>query len=129
MKRAFSLIELLVVIALVSILLAVVTVSYSTIQRRSRDSRRLSDLKAIQNGLEQYYADSNGSYPDAPCSSVGETYLPSGLPTDPKSGLPYSEDCHITGYCVCAPLEVTAGNATADCLGTTGTWQCITQLQ
>lgn len=130
-RPAFSLIELLVVIALIGILVAVATVSYSTIQKRSRDSRRVTDLKSIQQGLEQYYADNNSSYPASPCSSAGVVYFPSGtLPTDPKTGAVYPENCTTTGYCICAGLEVTAGNAALnDCSGTTGTFYCIKNTQ
>ena len=128
-KRAFSLIELLIVISIIGILIAVATVSYSTVQKRSRDSRRITDLKAVQQGLEQYYPDHNSSYPTSPCSSVGVSYLPSGMPTDPKTGLAYSESCTVAGYCVCAGLEVTAGNSTTDCGTTSGTWYCIHNTQ
>ncbi|EKD67903.1 MAG: hypothetical protein ACD_48C00158G0005 [uncultured bacterium] len=130
-RPAFSLIELLVVIALIGILVAVATVSYSTIQKRSRDSRRVTDLKTIQQGLEQYYTDTNSSYPSSPCSSAGVIYFPSGsLPANPKTGDPYPENCTTTGYCICAELEVTVGNAAAnDCTGTTGTFYCIKNTQ
>lgn len=127
-RKAFSLIELLIVIALIGILTAVATVSYSTIQKRSRDSRRISDLKAIQHGLEQYFSDNTSTYP-SPCTAVGTTYLPTGLPVDPKTGLAYVQECNIGSYCVCASLEVDRGNATTDCTGTTGTFYCIYQMQ
>ncbi len=46
-----------------AILTAVATVSYTNVQQKSRDGKRKSDLAAIQQALEVFYAD-NGAYPD-----------------------------------------------------------------
>lgn len=62
-KRAFTLIELLVVISIIAILMAVATVSYTNAQEKGRDNRRKSDLKAVQQALELYFAQ-NGKYPN-----------------------------------------------------------------
>lgn len=53
-KKGFTLIELLVVIAVISILTAVVLVSLSNARSRTRDTRRVTDLKALQTALELY---------------------------------------------------------------------------
>lgn len=60
--KGFTLIELLVVISIIAILLAVATVSYTNSQEKGRDSRRKSDLKAVQQALELYFQQ-NGKYP------------------------------------------------------------------
>lgn len=131
-RRAFSLIELLVVIALIGILVAVATVSYTTIQKRSRDSRRTTDLKAVQQAFEQYYANSNASYPGN-CTGLDATYLPNGMPQDPQSGISYADEttsaCTLTSYCFCVPMEVNVGNATQNCLGQEGRYYCIRNVQ
>ena len=61
-KRGFTLIELLVVIIIISILVAIATVSYTNAQRKGRDSKRKADLKAVQQSLEVYFQ-TNNKYP------------------------------------------------------------------
>lgn len=55
MKKAFTLIELMVTIAIIAILTVVATVSYNSIQQRSRDSQRQNDLNQLKLGLTTYY--------------------------------------------------------------------------
>lgn len=127
--RGFTLIELLVVIALIGILTAIATASYSTMQKKARDSRRISDMKAFQNGMEQYYADNNSSYL-AGCA-IGVTYFPSKF-VDPKTGLAYSPaaTCTASGYCFCVKMEIESGNEQATCDGVTpGTYYCVRNRQ
>ena len=62
LKRGFSLIELLVVITIIAILIGAGTVSYNNAQQKGRDGKRKSDLKSIQQALEQYFQ-ANGKYP------------------------------------------------------------------
>ena len=123
MKKGFTLMELLIVIAIIGILISVSVASYSSAQKKGRDARRHQDLKAVQNAWEQYYADNNASYPGtttpATCTAVSATYLPNGLPVDPKSGtttIPYQSSCTSTSYCFCANLEGEA-NSRTDCNG------------
>ena len=136
-KRGFTLLELLVVIAIIAVLISMATVSYSSAQRKSRDSKRKQDLKAVQAALEQYNADNSGSY-IVGCTP-GATYLPAGMPTDPKTGVAYtgsafSASCATTAtYCLCAALEGET-NSTTGCDGTsppagyTGAF-CVHNLQ
>jgi len=133
-RRGFTLLELLIVIAIIGILVAMGTVSYSTAQKRARDSKRQGDLKAIQNAFEQYYSKNNGNYPSS--CSVDTTYLPGGMPKDPKTGGAYSGGCSTSGYCFCTPipLELGGGNATGRSgtvcnFSTTGTYFCVKNLQ
>ena len=60
--KAFTLLELLVVIAIIGLLSSVVLASVNDVREKSRDARRLSDMRQLQTALEFYY-DSNGSYP------------------------------------------------------------------
>lgn len=61
-KKGFTLIELLVVVAIIAILSSLILVSVDTIKTKSRDSRRMSDIGEIRNGLNLYFTDTN-SFP------------------------------------------------------------------
>lgn len=122
MKKAFTLLEMLIVLGIIAVILSVLTVSYATAQKKSRDAKRKGDLKGIQNALEQYYSSCEYSYPNGTslnppvtCAAApGVNFLPT-MPVDPKTGVAYSytsdgsifslctvslESDAITGYCV-----------------------------
>ena len=63
-RKGFTLIEMLIVIALIGILAGVVisVINIPKTQARSRDSKRVGDIKRIQTALELYFAD-NRKYP------------------------------------------------------------------
>ena len=68
LKKGFTLIELLIVIAIVGIMTALVTTNLQSARSRARDTRRKSDLRAIEQSLRLYYNDQKkfptGSSPD-----------------------------------------------------------------
>jgi prepilin-type N-terminal cleavage/methylation domain-containing protein len=131
-QSGFTLLELLVVISIIGILTALAAVSYSTAQSRARDSRRHGDLDGVQKGLEQYYQSNNSSYPtQANCYPAAmASYLPNGIPKDPRTGVTYSISCTATTYCMCAAMEsATDTNANANCAGTAGVFYCVHNLQ
>lgn len=88
--RGFTLIELLVVIAIIGILSSVVLASLNSARQKSRDARRVSDVKQLQLALELYF-DANSNYPTAitVANFVTPGYI-SAIPTDPVSGSGYS---------------------------------------
>lgn len=108
-NRGFSLLELLVVIGIIAILTALGTVSFTTAQKKTRDSRRLSDLKEIQNALETYHA-VNGAYPGGayPGGIDDLEYFSGGsVPVDPKKNIPYIPESYGADiYSICADLEM-----------------------
>ncbi len=95
-NRGFTLIELLVVIAIIGMLSSVVLASLNSAREKSRDARRIADLKQVQTALELYFDDqSNPEYPDALSSLASGGYL-STVPTDPRTGSAYGYD-NLTG--------------------------------
>ncbi len=67
-KCAFTLIELVVVISILAILSGVLVPRVSNHMKAARDARRLADIKAIRNAVEQYHMD-KGEYPRANTNS------------------------------------------------------------
>lgn len=61
-KAGFTLIELLVVIAIIGLLASVVLLALNSARQKSRDAKRLADVRQIASALELYYNDMNG-YP------------------------------------------------------------------
>jgi len=62
---AFTLIELLVVISIIALLSSLSIIALNSARAKSRDARRLSDVKQISTALEMYYG-TNGNYPSLP---------------------------------------------------------------
>lgn len=128
----FSLIELMVVISIIAILVALGSVSFTTAQKKGRDSRRRADMKATQNAFEQYFA-VNGNY--ATCNTMAQPngeFLPGGLPEDPRPGWGSGYACsgNANTYCVCALLENESGNATnSNCSFGDGDYFCVENQQ
>ena len=61
-KDGFTIVELLVVVVVIAILASITIVSYSGIQEKAKDVRRVTEVKSIQDALEFYYMD-RGVYP------------------------------------------------------------------
>ncbi len=122
----FTLIEMLIVIVVIVILSSAILVGLPSIQRGARDSRRLSDLRQVQNGLELYFSKCGyypgNAQPGTPCSafagSAGDwTALAAALagsnigvnkvPNDPTSGRNYFYAASLNGssYVIGAQLE------------------------
>ena len=93
-NKGFTIIELLIVVAIIALLVTLVIVSLRGSRIDSRDSKRLADLKQIQNAIELYFIDeaTPRGYP-VPSTweeffSILEPYM-SGMPTDPNSSGDY----------------------------------------
>jgi len=71
-NKGFTLIELLVVIAIIGLLSTLAVVALNSARQKSRDSKRVADIKQIQTALELYFADNNG-YPTGSAINLGES--------------------------------------------------------
>ena len=98
-QRGFTLIELLVVIAIIGLLSTLAIVALSNARQKSRDARRVSDIKQIQTALELNYNDAN-SYPASLTFGTGAiafggtTYM-AIIPNNPT---PADGSCGATEY-------------------------------
>jgi len=99
MKKSFTLLEMLIVLGIIATILSVLAVSFTTTQKKSRDAKRRGDIKALQNGLEQYYSVCHYVYPTSTseeslddsitCEAEDAVIIPV-VPKDPKTGESYT---------------------------------------
>lgn len=121
MKKGFTLVEILVVIAIMLILLGIVLESITSAQAKTRDNKRISDIKSLQLALEQFF-DANNQYPssldDTINGGLAPAYIPN-IPTDPSTHSFYDYSKTGTGYSFClgAQLEATATSTRSDNAG------------
>ncbi len=91
--RGFTIIELLVVMAIIAILASGMLALFTSTQEKSRDTRRMEDVRELQKALSLYYIDNN-QYPAAASTidltgsdSVSTTLVNAGtipaIPRDP----------------------------------------------
>ena len=90
-QKGFTLVELLIVIIIIGILATLVIVTFTGVQQKARDSKRQTDLNALDAHVSAFYAQ-YGFYPtlaDLQSATFLSTYMkgfdPSAL-TDPKGG-------------------------------------------
>ena len=76
-NRGFTLIELLVVISITSVLSSIVFAPFNIARGRSRDAKRISELKSIKSGLDLYSEDHSGCYPDGNALSTDNNSIAS----------------------------------------------------
>ena len=116
--RGFTLLEMLVVISIIGVLVGVGAVSYSTAQKKARDTKRNMDLKAVQNCMEQNYSVNNSQYEeltggidDVPIQCGDNKTLQVKDPLSPTQV--YSVDSSSTlDYTISATLEIGGGSLT-----------------
>ena len=112
-RKGFTLLELLVSISIIGVLVSLGVASYSTAQKKARDSKRQGDLRTIQNAMEQYYSVCGYKYPTGipgPASPItcptGSVQVLEAYPVDPKTATPYPcSGCSATSYTISATGE------------------------
>lgn len=125
-KQGFTLIELMVSISIIAILTALATISFTSAQRKARDSRRAQDIKILQLAAEQYASQGGSVYPGTtvvPWVLAGQTIL-EVMPSEPKTNYtPYSLNIGTTSYCICASMEnpISGNSSSNTCTFTGGT--------
>jgi type II secretory pathway pseudopilin PulG len=134
----------LVVIAIIGVLASIVLASLNSARRKSRDARRITDIKQIQLALELYYDGQSPTpqypevKPDCPNEAYGLKALSDGgyipqVPRDPNA----SPNCYRytantgtrTTYHLGATLEETTNpalNSDKDCNSITNSPVCMT---
>lgn len=145
-NKGFTLIELLVVIAIIGVLASIVLASLNSARRKSRDARRIVDIKQIQLALELYFDGQGSQYPAASITCDTSTaygletlvtngYIPQ-VPRDPSA----SPNCYKyaaastgarTTYHIGTSLEDTSNpalSADKDCRSDGTAPLCVTGL-
>lgn len=141
--KGFTLVELLVTITIIGILATIGVATYTRVQARARDGRRKADMATIQNALEMYASENNGSYPSRAGwarSTDGDDWIPNLRPTFIKAipketyhqtSYPYqyrndgtSQAC-TGGYLLRAYLETEGGQSCSCGSYGGGGWYCV----
>lgn len=137
--RGFTLIELLVVIAIIGLLSTVIAAPITEARKKGRDSKKISDLRAMVTALNIYNDDNGGVYPPD-LSALVPRYMPnlpsaasaSSIGRDKYMYVAYQEDGRTVAYHLGVKLESgnQALNDDADCGGMgasplTGNTACV----
>jgi len=124
-NRGFTLIELLIVITVIGLLSSIILVGLGGVRTRGRDTRRIADLRQVQNALELYF-DRQRTYPNVTTWTGLETELRNqgiltsagGLAQDPINNTTYFYDYRSgsggLNYVLRARLENTDNQALRD---------------
>lgn len=139
-RKSFTLLELLVVIGLITVLMSFGIASYSTAQQKARDSKRKSDLKLLQNSMEQYYSICKFKYP-LPVSgafvnivsNTTDCNVAKNILTNLKDpmGLSYicGGTCDASGYLICPPVGANGKYLETEDCSSSNTSCCLANQQ
>lgn len=97
-SRGFTVVELAVVIAVIAIMATIAFFGYQQIQMQARDSKRQTDIAAMQSAIDSYYR-KNNEYPDANDTAFFAKLTEQGI-IDPTDTPGWNNDRNqATGYC------------------------------
>jgi general secretion pathway protein G len=123
-NSGFTIIELLIVIIVIGILATLVIVTYNGIQQKARNTKRNTDINAIQGQVEAYFAQ-NGKYPtlanvnDSTWRSTNMKGLDPNALKDPNGSTQALVATTTANSYVYAVLPSDCNNAGTDCTGYT----------
>jgi len=139
-RKGFTLIELLVVIAIIGLLSTLAVVSLNSARQKSRDAKRVTDIKQIQTALELYHGDEE-AYPTAASGAnlgegtnmclddangfigtcTGSVYM-ARVPHDPEPTAQHYVYTSAAGttYSIAFSLEGKVGDLEGDCVAAPG---------
>lgn len=120
-EQGFTLIELLIVITILGLISTVILVGLGGVRASGRDTRRVADLRQVQNALEIYF-DRNRTYPQASggtetarLDNLESTLRSAGIVTslsrDPLNRTPYFYDYQDANSGLNYILKVTLENS------------------
>lgn len=109
-QSGFTLIELLVVIAIIALMASIVVVALSDARIKSRDARRLGDMRQVLSGMELYFNDKT-AYPTGTASVAAGgamlglvntmdnpvVFTPTYMIRVPTAPIPYDGSCSSAG--------------------------------
>jgi len=97
-KKGFTLIELLIVIAILAVLMSVVVIAINPAEmlKKSRDTRRVSDLDSLRTALNLYLSEDKDF---ANCCNTSYAYISVPLATATSCAAPYCGGAGKTCYC------------------------------
>jgi len=124
--RGFTILELLVVIAIIVIITALTLALLNGARQRSRDSRRVEDIRSIETALNLYGANHAGTYPvvspaetingssDTMSAALIAENTISNVPTDPQhptNAYQYESDGNTYTLTFCLETDTIQGYA------------------
>lgn len=110
-RKGFTLVELMIVITVIAILSTIAVVSFTRVQKQSRDTKRKGDVRSLATALQAYFTEVN-SYP-ATLTALTPTYIPS-VPVDPNGdtlvgSYSYSQNGSTNMFTLCVGQEAVSG--------------------
>jgi prepilin-type N-terminal cleavage/methylation domain-containing protein len=101
-QKGFTLIELLVVIAIIGLLASVVLLALNSARSKSRDAKRIADIRQVSSAFELFFNDKN-SYPTTSTASALDAIngtassLANYIAPTPTAPTPADGSCQPTG--------------------------------